>query len=286
MINHYLKYKLKDKVSALPDDVDIAKSKKILFSIFTRYGDTVIDLVVIKEFIDLFPQKKYLILCPTQMKPYVNEFLPNIECIAFNKRNLFKLFKVIRLLKKRMFDIGYNPWSNGFDSSYLISHCKKFIFYMDFDKPAIINHYQIVRRYLKLPEKDWSRKELILKESYKKILICPQSTDIKRNIQSEDLNRLILDLQKKYYHPEIVIASMNKSDFRKGCEKFVFEKTANSSEMFIDLVKNSSLIVCADSGPFHIAMALKKDILLLLKSTLPEIVINSGSRLKVKSFNI
>ena len=67
-------------------------------------------------------------------------------------------------------------------------------------------------------------------------------------------------------------------------EKFVFKKTANSSRMFIDLVKKSSLIVCADSGPLHIAMALKKDTLVFLRSTLPEIVINSGSRLKINKF--
>ena len=64
-------------------------SNKILFSIFTRYGDTIIDLVVIKEFINFYPDKKYLILCPRQMKPYVNELLPNIECLTVNKRNLY-----------------------------------------------------------------------------------------------------------------------------------------------------------------------------------------------------
>ena len=51
---------------------------------------------------------------------------------------------------------------------------------------------------------------------------------------------------------------MDKSYFRDGCNKFILEKTAHSSEQFIDLMKKSALIVCPDSGPLHIALALEK----------------------------
>ena len=132
MINFFLKYKMRHITSSPPTTEDIRKSRKILFSIFTRYGDTIIDLVVIKEFIECYPEKEYLILCPKQMKPYVSEFLPNTECIALNKRNMFEMIKVDKLLKKRMFNIGFNPWSNGLDSSYFISYSDKFLFYKDF----------------------------------------------------------------------------------------------------------------------------------------------------------
>ena len=277
MINYFLKHKTKKITSSPPDIDDIKQSSKILFSIFTRYGDTIIDLVVIKEFIECYPEKEYLILCPRQMKPYVSEFLPTIECIAFNKRNLFEMLKVDKLLKKRMFDIGFNPWS-GLD--YFISYCDKFLFYKDFEnayKPSIINIYQVVRRYLKLPEKDWVINELILKESYQKILICPQTTNTNKNLPGEQLDRLILDFNKMYNQPEITIASMDKSDFRDGCNKFILEKTAHSSEQFIDLIKKNTLIVCPDSGPLHIALALKKDLLAIFRITAPDIVINSGS---------
>ena len=112
MINLYLKRKTKNLVSLPPSLQDIESSKKILFSIFTRYGDTVIDLMIIKEFIELYPNKYYLILCPRQMKPYVEEFLPSTECISFNKRNFFEITKVLKIIKKRKFDVGFNPWSN------------------------------------------------------------------------------------------------------------------------------------------------------------------------------
>ena len=284
MINFFLKHKMRQRTSSPPAIDDIKKSNKILFSIFTRYGDTIIDLVVIKEFIECYPEKEYLILCPRQMKPYVTEFLPNIECFAFNKRNMFEMFKVDKLLKKRMFNIGFNPWSNGLDSSYFISYCDKFLFYKDFNKPGVVNHYQVVRQYLQLPDKDWKINKLTLKKNYSKILICPQSTDHKRNLPSQQLDRLILDFQKMYNYPEITIASSAKSNFRDGCKNFIFEKTAHSSKNFLELMKISSLIVSSDSGPLHIALALKKDLLVFMSSTEPEIVINSGSLLKLKKF--
>ena len=97
MINYYLKYKTRKISSIPPTSHDIKESRKILFSIFTRYGDTIINLMIVKEFVKKYPNKDYLIICPKQMEPYVNEFLPNLKCKAFNKRNLFEMAKVIKL---------------------------------------------------------------------------------------------------------------------------------------------------------------------------------------------
>jgi ADP-heptose:LPS heptosyltransferase len=286
MINYYLKQRVKNITSNPPHQSDIKKSKKILFSIFTRYGDTIINLMVIKEFIESYPKKDYLILCPRQMKPYVNEFLPEIECKAFNKRNLFQLIKVVKILKKRKFDIGFNPWSSGLDSSFFISFCEKFLFYKDFAKPKVINHYEVVRNYLKLFEKKWEIKKLKLKDDYQKILICPQSTDSKRNLPIKQLDRLITDFQRMYSQPKISIASSNKSDFRDGCNSFKFKKSPKSSIEFIELVKTNTLIVCVDSGPLHIALALQKNLIALMSVTTPETVINTGSCLRIDKFEL
>ena len=279
MINYFFRKKLKEINSIPPNTSDIERSNNILFSIFTRYGDTIISLIVIKEFIKKYPNKDYLIICPKQMEPYVKEFLPSIKSMAFNKRNLFEMAKVIKLLRSEVFDIGFNPWSNGLDSCYFLSYCKKFLFYKDFDKTLDINHYQIVRRYLKLPEKNWEINELSLKENYSKILICPHSTDVNRNLPIKKIDKIIFELQHKYNRPEIFIASMDESYFRDGCKKFLFEKSAHSSKKFLELMKQSALIVCADSGPLHLALALKKDLLAIMISTEPKIVINTGSRL-------
>ena len=281
MINYFLRFKTKDIDDKALELESIQQAKKILFSLFTRYGDTIIDLAIIQEFIKKYPYKNYLVLCPKQMKPYVNELLPGIKCIAINKRNLFDMLKVNLKLKKWRPDVGFNPWSNGLDSCYFLTYCKKYLCYKDFDRPDVINHYQVVRKYLQLPEKEWKINELILKQDYQKILVCPQSTDLSRAISSLKLNELIFDLNSKYQNSEITIASMDKSHFRSKCNHFLFRKSAVSSQQFINLVKQSDFVVSSDSGPLHIALALGKDVLAFFYTTSPEIVVKSDSYLEV-----
>ncbi len=286
MINSFLRFKTQNVDSKALKLEDIQQASKVLFSLFTRYGDTIINLVIIKEFIKRYPDKEYLILCPRQMQPYVNELLPNIECVALNKRNLFDMLKINLTLKKRQFDIGFNPWSNGLDSCYFLTYCKKFLCYKDFDRPNVINHYQVVRRYLQLPEQDWKIKKLNLKDNYQKILICPQSTDPAREISSVQLDVLVSDLNLKYQNPKITIASMEKFHFRDKCNHFLFKKSAQSSQQFINLVKQYNLVISSDSGPLHIALALNKDVLAFLYTTSPEIVVKSNSCLGVNNLNL
>lgn len=282
MINFFFKLKIKKRNSLPPNISDIKKSKKILFSIFSRYGDTIIDLVVIKEFISLYPDKEYLLLCPRQMKPYVEEILPMTECLAFNKRNIFEMLRVTSLLKKRSFDIGFNPWSNGLDSCYFLTFCQRFLFYKDFQKPIEINHYEVVRRYLMLKEKSWFINKLTLKQNYKRILICPESTDVKRSLSIKEIDKTILDLNELYNFPKIIIAAIGKKYQRNECDFFNFEKTAESSSKFLKLIKMNELLVCADSGPLHVALALNKDLIVIMKNTDARVVFNSGSTLKVE----
>ena len=96
------------------------------------------------------------------------------------------------------------------------------------------------------------------------------------------MNQIIFELQNTYNRPEIVIASMDKSYFRDDCQKFIFEKSDYSSKQFLKLMRESSLVICSDSGPLHIALALKKDLLAFMISTDPKIVINTGSYLLIQ----
>jgi ADP-heptose:LPS heptosyltransferase len=283
MLNYFFKLKTKNIHSLPPSIKDIQQSRKILFSVFSRYGDTIIDLVVIREFIELYPDKEYLIICPHQMKPYVKEILSEVECFAFNKRNIFEMLKVINLLKRRSFDIGFNPWSNGLDSCYFLTFCRQFLFYKDFNKPIEINHYQVVRRYLMLQEKPWFINKLKLKQSYKIFLICPESTDSGRSMNSGQIDITIKKLNELYNSPEIIIAALENHYFRPGCEKFIFNKTAESSRKFLRLIKKSEMLICVDSGPLHIALALNKDLTAIMKSTIAQTVINTGSSLVLKT---
>ena len=83
--------------------------------------------------------------------------------------------------------------------------------------------YQVVRKYLQLPEKDWVINSLNLNNIYQKILVCPQSTDSNRSISAVQLNKLLLDLKKKCQTVDVTIASMDKVHFREGCNQFLFE---------------------------------------------------------------
>jgi len=281
MINWFFQYKANKMINHEINISDIQNSKKILFCLFTRFGDTIIDLVIIKEFIEEYPDKDYLILCPKQMRPYVNEIIPNVRCMAINKRNLFELLKIDLVLKKWRPDIGFNPWSYGLDSCFFISYCKKFLFYKDFLKPQTINHYQVVRRYLNLKEKEWKIVNLVSKGNYKNILICPQSTDNERSILSDQLDKIISEVESDFDSPDITIASMRLEYLRDNINSFVFKKNAISSQNFIKLVKGSDLIICADSAPLHIANALKKHVFAVFNSTKPEVVLNSGDKLTI-----
>ena len=75
---------------------------------------------------------------------------------------------------------------------------------------------------------------------------------------------------------------MDKTYFIDTCKKFMFVKTFQSSKRFLELMKESSLVVCSDSGPLHIALALKKDLVAFMISTDPKIVINTGSSVIIK----
>lgn len=281
MVNSFFKFKLRSIGDCSPTYKDIVKSKKILFSIFTRYGDTIISLVVIKEFIEKFPNKEYLILCSRQMEPYVKELLPKLECLSLNKRNLLDVIKLNSILKKRRVDIGFNPWSFGYESSYFLTYCQNFLFYKDYERPDQVNHYAVVRHYLHLESKKWIISDLVTNSSYKKILICPHSTDNLRSVSNIKLDNIIVKLLQKYPKSEITIASMNKAHFRLNHHQFYFNKTAESSQNFIDLVKQSELMVCVDSGPLHIGSALNKPLIAFFNDTKPEIVINSGDTLNI-----
>jgi len=286
MINHFLKYKTKHMRQVPAGHAEIENAEKCLFALFTRYGDTIIDLVIIKEFMEKYPNKNYAILCPKQMVPYVLAILPkNIQVLAVNKRNPIDMFKVHLFLKKERFDIGFNPWSNGLDSCFFISYCKFYLCYKKFQKPLVVNHYEVVRQYLLLPAKKWYVEPMRLKEIYRNILICPQSTDSTRSLPQKTLDTYMNVLRRKYPRCHITIASMDPSYFRQDCHSFIFKKSFFSSSEFIKTMQSAELVICADSGPLHIALAFNIDTIGVFSVTKPEIVLNAGARLKIVSIN-
>jgi ADP-heptose:LPS heptosyltransferase len=275
----FLKYQVKSLVPSPLIDKKIDKANKIVFALFTRYGDTLINLAVIKEFIEKYPNKEYLILAPKQMTPYIEHLLPSIRYIGLNKRNLYDMIKIHIILKKEKFDVGFNPWSNGLESYFFISYAKYYFPYREFDKPKLINHYDIVRKYMGLKEKEWHIKEFILENNYNNILICPESTDEERSLSVNELNRCI----KRFHSANITIAAMDTKYFNKNSQKFIFKKSASSSRAFIALMKKNDLIICVDSAPLHLAVSLKKKVIAIFTSTNERYVLNTNSMVTIKN---
>lgn len=284
MINFFLGHKTKKLISHVPSLEDIQKSNKILFALFTRYGDTIIDLVIIQEFVKKYPSKDYLVLCPKQMKPYFDEITPKLKCIGINKRNYFEMFKLNLYLKKWSPEIGFNPWSFGLEGSFFVSYCQKYQLYKNFNKPQDINHYEVVRKYLRLPKKIWKIENLVFALNYKRILVCPESTDTDRSISNSQIDKIINELNLSSDNTCITIASISTKYRISYCNNFFFKKNEKSSRNFIKLVKNSDLIICADSAPLHIANALKKNVIAVFNTTSPEIVLNSGSKVNLYTY--
>jgi len=278
VINLFLKYKSKSFESKELSHQDIKNANKILFCLFTRYGDTIISLCVINEFIRKHPKKDYLILCPEQMGPFVEEILPRIRFIKVNKRNLFKMLVVNNLLKKWFPDIAFSPWSNGLDSCFFSSYAKKYFCYRDFSKPSEVNHYDVIRKYLLLEQKPFHLIKKKPEEMPNSFLICPDSTDKKRSLDDSEVQKLVEKINLLNANALITCASMKEINFNGGAN-FIFKKNSFSSRGFISLVKSTDVIIAVDSAPLHIAIALKKDTVPIFKSTNPKNVINSHSEI-------
>ena len=188
------------------------------------------------------------------------------------------MLKLNFFLKKWRPDIGFNPWSFGVEGSFFLSYCQKYQFYKDFNKPRVINHYEVVRKYLRLSEKMWKTENLTINFNLKRVLICPESTDNDRSISTEQIDKILDEFKLNFSYPSFTIASMSKKYLHSNCKNFFFKKTEKSSRGFIKLVKDCNLIICADSAPLHIAHAFNKNVVAVFNTTSAKIVMNTGSK--------
>ncbi|WP_428023819.1 glycosyltransferase family 9 protein [Arcobacter sp.] len=284
LINKRLeKYKHKSREIS---DIEIDTAKSILFSIFSRYGDTIISLKIINEFIKKYPNKKYVILLPRQQLIYAKEIISfsNVEFIPVNKRNPISFLWAIYYLKKSNIDIGFNPWGHGSDSEYYLTYTKRYYFFKKFDNfKKMDNLYLRIRLYLniEIPSKIFN----IVKPNFKnvnKILIAPISTDIKKNLTVQQTNVLIEKLQKKFLGIEIVVAIPKNLILEKfKAKKFIFTKSNFNSTRYLKLLKSSDIFIGVDSGPLHLALALGIDTIGIFGPTAPNTILDYNAKILI-----
>jgi hypothetical protein len=263
---------------------DIQVAHKIFFAVFSRYGDGIISFKVIKELIEMYPAKKYLLFTTNQLVPYAKELLGNkVEVLGVNKRNPLSLGMSVVTLKKFDADLGFNPWSHGDDAEFFISFAKHFYSYKKFSHhPKEYNVYDRVREYFLLPVVE--QKNVIDDFVYTdldSIVMAPLSTDVKKNISVEDLNKLLVWLKKENPKAKITIAVPKRLKIADcdGVDFFIFGKSLKKSNTFLSLVKNCDLFIGVDSGPLHLALCLGKKCLGFFGSNAPETITDNGFKM-------
>lgn len=233
---------------------DLEQARKVLFALFARYGDVIISLSVIKEFIKKYPGKKYFLITSHQMYPYACKLLADRATVmSFNKRrNPIKLMGIVSLLKREEIDLGFNPWSSGNEAKFIISYARKFYFYNGFQ--GIGNLYDRVRDYLKLPHADrvlpqWQT------DKVERIVICPCSTARAKSLDPEDLLKLRGQVQQRFPAATVTVALPPREapSYKLQEKVFIFQKTKAASQAFLNLLEESDLVISVDAGPLHLA---------------------------------
>lgn len=261
---------------------DVARAGSVLFAVFARYGDSVITFKLLREFARVYPDKQYLLITSPQALPYAKAILPEtIECIGFDKhRDVFGLWRLTRRLKRKPFDIGFNPWSHGLESEYFISFARRFHAYGAFaDFPRTHNLYDRARSYLGLAARPAALTGKIPTQP-KRILISPFSTDVRKSLNADDLKKLVAWLGKRYEDASLALALFPEEDEKVGdlsLARFYFGKSRKRSRAFLDMVKGSDLFVGVDAGPLHLADALGIPSIGIFGPTAPETILDRDS---------
>ena len=283
MINYLFRIRLKktkDRVGEITLQ-DLDRARKVVFALFARYGDVIISLSVINEFIKKYPEKKYFLVTSHQMYPYARKLLDErVTVMSFDKRrNPLKLMKIVALLKREKIDLGFNPWSSGDEAKFIASYARKFNFYTGFQ--GIGNLYDRVRDYLKLPHAartltGWSL------DGVKRLVICPCSTAAAKSLDHGDLSKLLEQVRQRFPAAAVTIAlPPAEARYLQVPEKtFVFQKSRAASQAFLNLLLESDLVISVDAGPMHLADKLGLRTIGLFGPTTPLGVLDRATQVK------
>lgn len=263
---------------------DIKNASTVLFSVFGRYGDSIIAFKAISEFMRLYPQKKYIVITSNRTLPYARCILGSngVSFYSVNKRrNPIRLLGIILMLGKANVDLGFNPWSQGDDSRFFITYARNFSFFGSFFvHPKEYNLYRMAREYLLLDRNNESDKANSADNyTVKNIVISPFSTDITKSLDRNDLAALLHVIGARFPGAVVTIALQKneRPEVPAPLKKFFFGKNSKSSEEFLKLLKSTDLFIGVDAGPLHLADALGVRSIGIFGPTAPETVLDRGS---------
>lgn len=274
-----LKRNLHRNSTLTPDD--IKNSSTILFSVFSRYGDSVIAFRAINEFMALYAGKSFILVTSPQMVPYARRIIHSkMDLYEVNKRkNPIRFLTIANVLRSRKIDIGLNPWSHGDDSKFFITFAKKFsVFGAFITHSKEHNLYERVREYLLLEAEAFAVARLDLR-AVSKILLSPFSTDVTKSLSGSDVEALIGQIRQRFPVAKITLAMEEKErgSFRADTDVFIFGKSLKRSEAFLRLLESSDLFIGVDAGPLHLADAMGVSAVGIFGPTAPETILDRTS---------
>lgn len=264
-------------------EIDAARS--VLFSVFARYGDSIIAFKVIDEFIAAHPGKSYHLITTPQALPYARAIVrAGMPMHGVNKRrHPLRMARLVTALRRAPPDLAFNPWSHGEDSEYFASFAQRFFLYRDFaDFTREVNLYRRVRDYLQLP---MPMPTTAIHRPIKRamhIVIAPFSTDNRKSLDTDDIARLLHAVRVRHTPQQITISAFREELARltdSDVRHFIFSKSDTSSEGFLALLHTADLFIGVDAGPLHVAAALKVPTIGLFGPTAPETILDSDSNL-------
>jgi hypothetical protein len=264
---------------------DFKNSRRVLFAIFSRYGDFFGTLKVINDFLSIYGDKQLMFLVPPQFECYVRYFFPDSICIGVNKRNPFAIMKALYTVKKFLPDVGLNPWCYGSESEFFISFADKFSFFKKSRREKFAkleNLYDKPRFYFGMDIKEWYCMDDDHARKYDSIIICPESSDVTRTISPKKLGFVLDELRATFLPNEIVVAAPKHyfKDFDYE-SKLVLARSIESSGAFLSAMQKADLVVSVDSGPLHLGYILKKPLIGFFTKTPPEAVVDTGTSIKI-----
>ena len=282
------------------------EEKKILVIQTAFPGDAILTLPLIQELKKKKPEYLVDILCipPTveifEASPYVN------SAISFDKRDKQKSFiafiRFIKQLRSNKYEIVYSPHRSlrsalialnisaketyGFENSSLKFAFKQTVKY-DASAHEVKRNLEFIGNdygddnWKIIPEiivsgesKNKVQKFLSENKIDKFITIAPGSVWETKKYLSEYYKQIIdYFLTKKYQI--ILVGGINDKilceDLRKGNDVFVFFSAGDFSFIdTIELLKNTSLLICNDSAPTHLGMCADIPVLTIYCSTVPQ----------------
>ncbi len=286
MINFFIKNRLKQQQfrnQQIARD-EITAARKILFSVFSRYGDGIIAFKIINEFIARHPEKTYFLLTSHQLRPYAEALVDGrVRVGSVRKRNPVQFLTTIRRLKQADIDVGLNPWGSRGESEFFLTFGKRFYTFSSMKFKITDNLYFRVRRYLGLPEPEERKAGFTLSQPVRRLLLSPFSSDVRKSVPPADLSLLLSWLGKKFPEARMTIALSEEEADRAGEaaveSMFIFGKSEARSRQFLELLQESDLFVGVDAGPLHLADALGKPCIGLFGPTAPETIIDAKSHI-------